>query len=49
MLKIEQLEPLEDRVIVEPDPVDELPSGLTLPDNAQEKPCTGTVISTALS
>lgn len=45
MLKIEQLEPLEDRVIVEPDPVEELASGISVPDSAQEKPQTGTVIA----
>ena len=45
MLKIDQIEPLEDRVIIEPDAPDAPASGIEIPDSAQEKPCTGTVVS----
>lgn len=48
MLKIDQLDPLEDRVIVKPDAADAPPSGIEIPENAQEKPMTGTVIAAGL-
>ncbi len=39
------LEPLEDRLIVEPKSEKETDSGLIIPDTAEEKPQQGTVIA----
>jgi chaperonin GroES len=41
-----KIRPLEDRVVIEPKPAEERTAGgIVLPDNAQEKPQRGTVVS----
>jgi len=41
-----KLKPLADRVVVEPDPAEEVSTGgIILPDTAQEKPQQGTVVA----
>ena len=45
MAKI-KIRPLDDRVVVEPMPAEEVTAGgIVLPDNAQEKPQRGTVVA----
>lgn len=43
-----QIQPLADRLLIEPDPVDSEQSGIIIPDNAKERPQTGTVIASGL-
>jgi chaperonin GroES len=39
------INPLGDRVIIEPDPAEKENMGLTIPDSAKEKPQKGTVVA----
>jgi len=43
MLKIVALIPIEDRLIIKPDPPETVMKGIIIPDSAQQKKLTGTV------
>lgn len=47
-IKVNQLEPLADRIFVLPDEDNNIQSGIIIPDNAKEKAQIGTVISVGI-
>jgi chaperonin GroES len=47
-IKASQIQPLGDRILVDPDPIGSTESGLIIPENAKEKPQTGTVVASGL-